>query len=363
MGSYAVRRFDINTLQDDTTWQSTAFGFPAIDNLTSYGNYIYAAGDFDIFSGNTYIDDLCRFNLSDGALDTSFHFSFTGNGYLYGVVAHNGKVYVTGNFNQVNGVSRKGIAEIDTAGFLTNLNIYCSNSIINALTLQGNTVWVGGNSVVLGGINRYSIAQIDLTTGIATCWFTQALSGNIYMTSIWASHDTVYAAPQSLGFKAFTGNPGYIDLGNDTVLCAGSNLSLNAPIGLTGYQWNTGATTASITINTPGSYWFSATGSGGCIVSGFRTISACTGIEENALIPIHIYPTISNGIYLLEFPYQRTVGNIEIYDLKGNIVYSSMISPMMNEYQLDISDLSAGMYMCSINWRNKKSVSLKLIKE
>ena len=354
----------MNTLQQDINWKSDNFGFNDINNISAYGNFIYAAGWLDIFNGSIDIRKLCRFNLSNGSLDTSFYFAFNSSDYLYGVAGHNGKIYISGNFDLIDGFTRKGIAEIDTAGFVTTKNIYCSNKIIKALTLQGNTLWVGGNSVVLGGINRYSIAQIDISTGIATCWFTQSLSGNIYMNTIWASNDTVYAAPQGLGFKAFTGNTGNVSIGTDTVLCAGSALTLNAPSGLSGYLWSTGATTPSITINAPGTYWFSATGAGGCIVTGYRIIYPCTGMEEEiSFVPIHARPTISNGIYTINFPNQKDAGKILIYDFKGNLSGSFAIPPGETEKQIDITSLAKGMYLCRITWENNLSVALKLIKE
>ncbi|HRB39721.1 MAG TPA: T9SS type A sorting domain-containing protein, partial [Bacteroidia bacterium] len=359
----AVRRFDLNTLLLDTIWVSSNFNVNKCE-LISSGNYIYAAGWFNHYLTNSTIKNLCRFDMLTGIIDTTFSFSFSNSDYLNQIAAQNGKLYVSGNFSAIDGLTRKGIAEIDTSGFVTSKNIYCSNSLIDALTLQGNTLWVGGNSVVLGGLNRYCIAQIDISTGIATCWFTQALQGNVYMTSIWASHDTIYSAPNIEGFKTFTGNPGFVNIGNDSVLCAGSSLMLNAPNGLTNYLWNTGATTSSITVNAPGSYWFSATGSGGCIVTGYRILSACTGIENQiSLVPIQILPTISNGIYSIQFPLQKVSGIIKLHDSSGNLVRTFSTSPLENAKQLNISSLASGIYFCSVVWESKISIVLKLVKE
>ena len=46
----------------------------------------------------------------------------------------------------------------------------------------------------------------------------------------------------------------YVNLGNDTVLCYGSTVSLDAGSGYYSYLWNTGATTQTITVNTAGQY-------------------------------------------------------------------------------------------------------------
>ncbi len=45
-----------------------------------------------------------------------------------------------------------------------------------------------------------------------------------------------------------------LQIGNDTTLCYDQSFQLNAPNGFVSYLWNTGSTTASITVNTPGTY-------------------------------------------------------------------------------------------------------------
>jgi len=50
--------------------------------------------------------------------------------------------------------------------------------------------------------------------------------------------------------------PSIKDLGNDTSLCLGHSITLEATTpGATGYLWNTGATTPSISVDSPGTYW------------------------------------------------------------------------------------------------------------
>lgn len=314
----AIRRFDINTLQQDLSWKSTDLFSSGIKEISIHGDYIYAVGHFDIHNGSMYINDFCRFRISDGTLDTSFYFNFDINyiAFLYGIAAHNGKVYVAGNFSDVDGIPRNGIVEIDTAGFVTSKIIYCSNHYNRALTVQGNTLWIGGNSFVIGGFNRFTIAQVDITTGLATCWTTMALSGNTYHYSIWASNDTVYVSPSSGGFKAFTGNPGYANLGSDTTICQGSTFSLllNAPTGLSNYLWSNGATSSAIFLSAPVNTWFSATSSAGCKVSGFRKISMIPAPVHSEVITI-----CSGSSYT--FPDGTTQ-----FNLTNSFTYNSLLS-------------------------------------
>lgn len=50
--------------------------------------------------------------------------------------------------------------------------------------------------------------------------------------------------------------PNINGLGNDTSICAGAHITLNATTpGALGYQWSTGDTTSSISVDSPGTYW------------------------------------------------------------------------------------------------------------
>lgn len=52
----------------------------------------------------------------------------------------------------------------------------------------------------------------------------------------------------------------------DASFCANEDVTLNAAQGLTNIVWNTSATTPSITVNTPGTYWYTADDANGCEV-------------------------------------------------------------------------------------------------
>jgi len=64
--------------------------------------------------------------------------------------------------------------------------------------------------------------------------------------------------------------PVEIDLGQDTAVCEGSDLILDAGSGFTQYLWNTGDTNQSILISSEGNYWVTVTDMFGC--SGTDTI-------------------------------------------------------------------------------------------
>lgn len=78
-----------------------------------------------------------------------------------------------------------------------------------------------------------------------------------------------------------------VDLGNDTTICTGNTLTLdaaNAGAGLT-YTWNTNATTQTIDVNTAGQYWVELAAANGCIGSdtiNVAVLSAPTAGSINA---------------------------------------------------------------------------------
>lgn len=66
-----------------------------------------------------------------------------------------------------------------------------------------------------------------------------------------------------------------LDLGNDTTLCLGNTLNLTAQQGFNAYNWNTGATTANITVSDSG--WYNVTATSFC---GSQTDSVYIGLDS-----------------------------------------------------------------------------------
>jgi gliding motility-associated-like protein len=58
--------------------------------------------------------------------------------------------------------------------------------------------------------------------------------------------------------------PPVVDLGNDTTLCSGAVLALDAGSTWSSYWWNNGATTQTISVSTAGTYWVEVSNPGGC---------------------------------------------------------------------------------------------------
>lgn len=78
--------------------------------------------------------------------------------------------------------------------------------------------------------------------------------------------------------------PGIISLGNDTSLCSGTSIVLDAGNGFINYSWNTGAATQTINADKKGSYFIKATLTDGCYTLDTLEI-------------LNIYPAPSPSIY------------------------------------------------------------------
>ncbi len=68
--------------------------------------------------------------------------------------------------------------------------------------------------------------------------------------------------------------PPVVALGNDTAICVGSSLTLDAGNAGATYLWSTGATSQSISVTAAGSYSVAVTNAGGC--TGYDTINVST---------------------------------------------------------------------------------------
>jgi hypothetical protein len=172
-----------------TAWNPGASSY--VNALAVSGSTLYAGGTFQ------KIGAADRFKLA--AFDTSTG-GLTGwnpnpNGTVNVLAVSGGTIYAGGEFSSVGGspsVTRTKLAAFDTNGSLTAWNPVIAGASgveVYALAVSGNTVYVGGNFNTINGVTRNRLAAIDADTGLATAWDPNA--GNaIYALAL--SGDTVY---------------------------------------------------------------------------------------------------------------------------------------------------------------------------
>lgn len=148
-------------------------------------------------------------------------------------------------------------------------------------------------------------------------------------------------------------------LGNDTTLCSGQSIVLDAGAGNTSYLWSTGATTQSITVDSSGIGTGTKTISVKVTLKGCDrydtikiTFTACTGINGNIEAgKVLIFPNPSNGIFSLEFNKLSGEYEINIFDINGRIVnqHKVYLYGQKQNYLMDISTKPKGFYFLIIS--------------
>ena len=118
-------------------------------------------------------------------------------------------------------------------------------------------------------IDLNTFLSVGATTGGTWSETTNPPSGLLNLTTgIWNSTGVVagnytfqYTVPVILGcvsdvanFVLNIGNVPNVEIGNDTTLCQGQTLLLDAGIGYDSYLWNNGSTGTTLNVNSPGTY-------------------------------------------------------------------------------------------------------------
>ena len=151
-------------------------------------------------------------------------------------------------------------------------------------------------------------------------------------------------------------NPGVTppSLGNDTTICSPDSILLDAGAGYSSYLWSNGSTDQSIYANATNAYTVTVSNPFGCTASTTInvTVSVCTGtgvsMNENAL---NVYPNPSEGLVYISSGSDLSLLNIEILDMNGKLVYSSMNKEVKKGFskELDLSSLADGVYSIRLN--------------
>lgn len=142
---------------------------------------LYVGGDFASVSGEPR-RRLAAVNAISGAVaswnpDICCDLSVDNRARVLALDGADGRLYVGGFFNQIDGQAQNLLAAFDlqtgkirpwpNAGF-------DPASFVASVKLAGDTLYVGGRFVNIGGAERQSIAALDAATGLATSWNPRA---------------------------------------------------------------------------------------------------------------------------------------------------------------------------------------------
>ncbi|MFD0685144.1 LamG-like jellyroll fold domain-containing protein [Actinomadura fibrosa] len=176
------------------------------------GKRVYVGGEFTEVDGQAR-DHVAAFDTATGALSTSFAPSVSAK--VRGIAATDTTVYLGGNFFNVNGKSRTRLAAVKAADG-SNIDTWkptADDDEVFALALApgGSRVLVGGRFQTLNGAAQVGIGAVDATTGASAPWSSKPIpkkassSNYSYVTDLFVSGDTVYGAADGEGYHWFDG--------------------------------------------------------------------------------------------------------------------------------------------------------------
>lgn len=179
------------------------------------GDIVYAGGNFQsarpagAAPGTSTVKrtHLLAYNITTGVLVSSF--APTLNDQIRAVAASpdGTRVYIGGNFTQVNGVTRNRIAAFDTAtGALTAFNPN-PNYVVNSITASNDTVWFGGGFTSVGGSARTRAAAVS-SAGALQPWAPAMPDGKVTGIALSPDNTKIVLGGSFTSLNSGT-NPGY----------------------------------------------------------------------------------------------------------------------------------------------------------
>jgi len=120
-----------------------------------------------------------------------------------------------------------------------------------------------------------TIFLLDAGSGFNYQWNTGSTSQSFHVNTTGTYAVTITdgagcTASDSISLS-FNGNS--VSLGNDTTICIGNSVVINAGPGYSSYLWSNGSTDSTITVNTQGIYTVTVTSPGGCSSADSKVIS------------------------------------------------------------------------------------------
>ncbi|MBO2446991.1 hypothetical protein J4573_07810 [Actinomadura barringtoniae] len=175
------------------------------------GSRVYVGGDFTTVDGLPQTR-LAAFDTTTGALITGFKPTISNR--VRGIAATNSTVYFGGNFFNVNGKSRTRLAAVKASDG-TNIDTWrptADDDEVFALALApGNQrVIVGGKFQNMNGAPKVGIGAVDASTGATAPWSSRPIptksgSSFSYVTDLNVQGNTVFGAADGEGGHWFDG--------------------------------------------------------------------------------------------------------------------------------------------------------------
>jgi hypothetical protein len=143
-----------------------------VSALCAAGGTLFVGGSFDQV-GTESRHNAAAFDLSTRALSA---WNPDPNQEVDALAASSTRVYLGGSFTQVGTESRRHLAAVDgqTGGLVVGWDPHPDSAspagVVRAILPSGQAVYVGGDFSQIGGQARRGVAALDAETGLATDW-------------------------------------------------------------------------------------------------------------------------------------------------------------------------------------------------
>jgi len=250
---------------------------------------------------------------------------------------------------------------IDTLGCADTVNIQLQVNPLPTISfsvLPNDTV-CSGTSVTASGTGGNSYTW---TNGITDNSAFTALNSSSYIVTGTDINGCTNTSTLNLTVHS---NP-TVNLGG-TIVQANPPAILDAGTGFASYNWSNSQTTQTISVNTNGSYWVTASDANGCNASDTVDVFFTAGIDgqETTLSNVKIYPNPTSDIINITFDNLKTDKLIvEIFDINGRCIYSKVLGKAAGafNYAINLAEFNPGNYTVRLTSGNSTG-SVNIIKK
>jgi hypothetical protein len=166
-----------------TSWNPSATGGD-VTSLLVVGPLVYVGGSFASMGGVTH-GSVAAVDAGTGVA-TSWDPSVSSASvrYVSALAVSGSTVYLGGSFSGAGGAVRSNIAAVDaTTGLATSWSPN-ANGFVRAMVVSGPNLYLGGSFSTVDGQARGRIAAVDLATGVPTAWSPDASGGPADVTAM-----------------------------------------------------------------------------------------------------------------------------------------------------------------------------------
>ena len=138
-----------------------------------------------------------------------------------------------------------------------------------------------------------------------------------------------------------------------------TSVVLDAGPGFSSYQWNTGASTQTITVTQAGTYDVTVSKNGCTLTAQSLTVGYPAGISNINANPVKVYPVPSSDKVFIDLNGNSNFIQLQVMDITGRTVLSQSIKNKTE--QIDIQHLEQGIYVLRLTDESGTQVSTSRI--